>query len=244
MAISAREIPSGTEINIHLEPVVGQPGLEALASRIASIFARWSAIEKQLDQMFTLITDADPGARAEFDALKGWDPRVDRIIAEADSRLEADTADIARIILKLVKVPAHKRDELAHRIWAVAKGFEDQLALLPPDDRSFAESVVKVKQAGRCDIDIDTGSAYAGSMLVSAADLDQVIGELNEARERLTAVLYGHLFPAFADATGDEFADYRQQLADDTELAARLINLANTRRQAEKAARRTTARKR
>lgn len=238
MSISKREIPPDAEINIYREPVLGKSGLEALAPRIASIFARWSLLEKQLNQMFTLITDADPTARVKFDQLKGWDRRVDQIISESALRLSGATADIVRTVLKLVKEPAKKRDELAHRVWAIAKGFEDELALLPPNDQhDFAEAVVMMKKAGRCDIAIDTSSMYVGSSLVSASDLDLLIEELRLAAQRMESVLYGYLFPEFSDVTGKNFADYRQRLREDSELEERMINVANARRRAGKAAR-------
>jgi hypothetical protein len=188
-------------------------------------------LEKQLNQLFTLITDADTDARVRFDGLKGWDRRADEIVHEAADRLNIATADIVKVVLRLAKTPAAKRDELAHRVWAVAEGFESELALLPADDQhSFAESVVAVKKAGRCDVPVDSASLYAGSSLVGAPDLDQLILELQQAAHRLEALLRGHFFPPFADATGGNFADYRTKLAEDPEISARLLNITNERR--------------
>ncbi|AJP70695.1 hypothetical protein [Sphingomonas hengshuiensis] len=241
MSISARSIPVGTKITIWEEPVLGQSAITLLSPRIASIFARWSVLEKQLNQLFTLVTDADPVARSDFDQLKGWDRRVDAIVIQATHRLEPAVSDLVKVVLRLVKSPAAKRDELAHRVWATAEGFEDELALLPPDDQhSFAESIIAVKIAGRCDIPLDNGPLYDGSTLVSASDLDALILDLKNAGERMNSLIRGHFFPPFADLTGGGFADDRQRLADDGEISARIVNVARAREQAERAARRQT----
>lgn len=237
MSISDRSIPVGTKITIWEEPVLGQSAITLLSPRIASVFARWSVLEKQLNQLFTLVTGADPAARGDFDDLRGWDRRVDTIVAQAAHRLDPATSDLAKIVLRLVKSPAAKRDELAHRVWAIAEGFEEELALLPPDDQhSFAESIIAVKRAGRCDIPIDNDPLYNGSMLVSASDLDGLILEIKNAGERMNSLIRGHFFPRFADLTGGEFADYRQRLADDPEISARIVNVAKARKRAELAA--------
>ncbi|OYW44277.1 MAG: hypothetical protein B7Z33_13065 [Sphingomonadales bacterium 12-68-11] len=197
------------------------------------MFARWSALEKQLNQLFTLVTDADPIARVKFDDLKGWDRRAEAIIDEAKERLEAQTADIVKVVLRLAKVPAEKRDDLAHRIWAVAEGFDDELVLLPPDDQHLlAESVVAAKQAGTCSIPPNTDSIYAGTSLVSAGDLNQLIRELERARLRLQSVMWGYLYPPFADAAGGDFADARKIITEDVEITDRLKNVAIARRRA------------
>lgn len=243
MSISARSIPPGTKITIWAEPVLGQQGVTALSPRIASVFARWSVLEKQLNQLFTLVTDADPLARTKFDGLKGWDRRVDEIGSEAVARLEPAIADIVKVVLRVIKAPAGKRDELAHRVWAVAESFETELALLPPDDQhTVAEAIVAVKKAGKCDVPIDNSSLYDGSSLVSAADLDELILELQQAGDRMDCLIRGHFYPPFADATGGDFSDYRKRLAEDTEVAARIVNVAKERRRAEKAAQRAQAR--
>lgn len=239
MSISTRRIPPGTKITIWAEPVIGQLGLEALSPRLASVFARWSALEKQLNQLLTLVTDADPSARVQFDDLKGWDRRADYIVNEARARLSTEIADLVKIILRLAKIPAGKRDELAHRVWAIAEGFEMELALLPADDQhSFAENIVAVKKAGRCDIPLDNGSLYSGSSLVSAADIDELIYELTNAQDRMDCLIRGHLWPPFADATGDGFANYRNILANDSEVSLRLNNIENERRRVQRIDRR------
>lgn len=164
---------------------------------------------------------------------------MDAIAAHAAHRLDPATSDLVKVVLRLVKSPAAKRDELAHRVWAIAEGFEKELALLPPDDQhSFAESIVAVKRAGRCDIPIDNGPLYNGSTLVSASDLDGLILELKNAGERMNSLIRGHFFPPFADLTGGGFADCRQRLADDPEISARIVNVAKARERAERAARR------
>lgn len=243
MSISARSIPHGTKVTIWAEPVLGQQGLMVLSPRIASVFARWSSLEKQLNQLFTLITDADAAARTAFDGLKGWDRRVDMIGNEAEARLDEATADIVNVVLRLVKVPAGKRDELAHRMWAVAEGFESELALLPADNQHIlAEAVVAAKKAGNCNVPIETSPIFNGSSLVSAADLDLLILEFQQAADRMDCLIRGHLYPSFADATGAEFSDCRRRLAEDVEVSARIVNVANERRRVEKAARRAAAR--
>lgn len=239
MSISAHSIPVGTKITIWEEPVLGQPAITLLSPRITSVFARWSALEKQLNQLFTLVTDADLAARSNFDGLKGWDRRVEAIVAQAAHRLDPATSDLVKVVLRLVKSPAAKRDELAHRVWAIAEGFETELALLPPDDQhSFAESIVAVKRAGKCDVPIDNDPLYNGSTLVSASDLDALILELKNAGERMNSLIRGHFFPRFADLTGGGFADYRQRLADDPEISARIVNVTKARERAERVARR------
>ncbi len=237
MSISTRSIPSGTKITIWAEPVLGQPGLIALSPRIASVFARWSVLEKQLNQLFTLVTDADPTVRGMFDSLKGWDRRVDAIVHEANVRQNADTSDVVKVVLRLAKAPASKRDELAHRVWAIADGYEGELALLPSDDQhSLAESIIAVKKARVCNTPIDNSSLYVGSSLVSAIELDQLIDELAKAGERMDGLIRGHFYPPFADSTGGGFADYRRRLADDPDISARLDNIIKTRERSEKRA--------
>lgn len=237
MSISDRTIPVGTKVTIWEEPVLGQSGITLLSPRIASVFARWSKLEKQLNQLFTLVTDADPAARSKFNDLKGWDRRVGAIVTEAAHRLDPVTSDLVKVVLRLVKSPAAKRDELAHRVWAIAEGFETELALLPPDDQhTFAESIVAVKRAGRCDIPIDSDPLFSGSVLVSASDLDELILELQSAGERMNSLILGHFFPPFADLTGAAFAGHRQKLANDPDISERLINVAKARKRADRAA--------
>ena len=238
MPISARSIPVGTKITIWAEPVLGQPGLMALSPRIASVFARWSMVEKQLNQLFTLVTSADPATRQSYDSLRGWDRRVEAIVRQANDRLNPKTSDLVKVVLRLIKSPAAKRDELAHRVWAIAEGHEAELVLLPPDDQhSMAASILEVKRAGVCNTKIDNSSLYSGSSLVSGADLDQVIAELTEAAERMEGLIIGHFYPLFADITGEDFADYRQRLTDDPQISARLVNVTKARERAERAAR-------
>lgn len=239
MPISDRRVPPYAKITIGDDAVLSQPGVKALGSRISGVFARWSRLEKQLNQLFTLVTDADPTARSEYDGLKGWDRRVEEIAKEAGERISPETADLVKVVLRLVKLPARKRDELAHRRWAVAEGFESDLVLMPPNDQhAVAEAVVAAKQAGRSEVPVDFSDTTEGSSLVTAADLDTLISELQEAAGRMTALIMGHLYPEFLDQTGQGFIDYRQSLANDAEVAMRLKNAANERRRAEKKARR------
>lgn len=239
MSISTRSLPPGVTFTVWAEPVLGQLGIESLAPRIASVFARWSVLEKQLNQLFTLVTDAEGSARAHYDALKGWDRRADDIETHARARLDADLADLVCAVLRLVKTPAAKRDALAHRVWAVAEGLETELVLLPPDDQhAIAENVIAVRNAGRCDIQIDNSRIQEAAVLVSAADLDAVIAELTLAGERMNDLLIGHFYPPFADTTEQAFADYRERLTRDAEVTERLASIANGRRQAARAMRR------
>ncbi len=235
MSISDRQIPSDTKIIICAEPVLNQPGVVKLSPKIASVFARWSSLEKDLDLLFTLVTNADQTARMEFDRQKGWDRRVDKIEDEAKARLEPATADVIRIVLRLVKKPACKRDELAHRVWAVAEGFEDDLALLRPDAKHIlGQAFEAVKKAGTCNADIDSSSIYEGSFLVSGADLDRLISELEQARDRMECLINGFFYPAFADRTGNEFSTFRHKLDKDVEISERVANSVSARRKVEK----------
>jgi hypothetical protein len=227
MSISSRTVPHDSKITTYAEPVLGHRGIISLSPKIASIFARWSALEKLLNQLFTLVTESDPGARAKFDKLKGWDNRVERIVEAAAIHTDPVKADLTKAVLRLIKIPAGKRDELAHRIWAIADGFEDQLVLLPADDQHrLAEHVVAAKKAGTSQVPIDNKPLYDGSSLVCEADLDKVINELKAARDRMDNLIMGHYYPPSFDMADRDFSDYREKLAGDIEVSDRIKNMA------------------
>lgn len=216
---------------------MGQPGVIALSPRIASAFARWSLIEKQLDQVHTLITEADDAARAEFHLLKGWDWRQRAIAAAATQKLSPETSDRVKAVLRLVKSPALKRNELAHSVWAVTKGYEDHLTLLSGDSQhAFAQTAVAAKKAGTSQIPVRNQPVLRASRLVSAADLDKLIDELQHAKDRLEGLIYGHLYADFLDVTGNGFADYRAKLDSDPEIRKRVSSMERQRKRALKAA--------
>jgi predicted N-acetyltransferase YhbS len=209
----------------------------ALSPQIASVFARWSVIEKQLDQVHTLITDADVGARTAFDQLKGWDRRKMAIAAAATQHLSPQVADYVKAVLRLAEPPASKRNELAHGVWATTTGYESYLTLLSGDHQhTLAQAAVAAKKAGTSRILLNTNSLHDGSRLVSRADLDRLIGELEHAKDRLEALIYGHLYADFLDVTGNGFADYRARLDSDPEIQEPLRNMARERKRAQKGA--------
>jgi len=235
MRISSSSVPKGTKLTIWEEPVLGQSGLEALSPRIASVFARWSALEKQLDQVFTLVSEADEDARAEYDKVKGWDRRIDMVDDLAKVNLDVAKQDIVKAVLRLVKAPAKKRDELAHQVWAIAEGFEDRLVLLSSDNQhAMAEYAVAAKKAGTTKISVENKSIYESSRLVSAADLDTLREELQLGQQRLTDLIHGYLYEPFIDETGCGFSDSRSRIENDQELQARISNMERERQRALK----------
>lgn len=239
MQISGRPLPPGTRVTMYGEPVLGQAGLEALSPKVGSIIARWSLLEKQLDQIHTLVTDDAPDSRADFDALKGWDRRFEAIAKAAQVRLPHEVADRVKAVLRLTEEPARKRHELAHGLWAVAAGYENCLTLLAPKSQhGMGKVIVEAKKAGTTRIPMETTSIYEDSRIVSGEDLDQLIAELEQAKNRMEQLLYGYLYPEFADATGKGFQDYREQLADDREVSARLTLMDRERKRRQKSARR------
>jgi len=243
MLISPLAVPADAEITVFGEPVLGQPGIMILSPRIASVFARWSMIERQLDQVHTLVTDADDDARAEFDRLKGWDRRQRAITEVAARKLNAATNDRVKAVLRLIESPASKRNELAHCVWGVTKGYEGHLTLLPSDNQhAVAQAAVAAKKAGTSRIPVQTQPVMQASRLVSAADLDRLIHELQQATDRLEGLIYGHLYADFLDVTGNGFADYRAKLDADPEIQNRLRNMERERRRAMKAATSTSSR--
>ncbi|GEM_PF-2588640 len=244
MRISTVRIPLETRIIQFEEPVLGQPGIEALAPRICSAFARWSLIEKQLDQIHALITGGDMDARGEFDRLKGWDRRTKAIVAASDGRLSDDDRLLLKAVLALAEAPATKRHELAHGVWAQAQGAEDRLVLMSPETQNLlGQLMAAAAEAGTTRLPVDHSRIFEGSRLISAGDLDLLLRELADAHRRLDALYYGHLAPACADATGDGFADYRRHLAEDPEVSARVTNMKVSLRQAERAARKAAGTK-
>lgn len=238
MQISDRPVPSTAVITTFTEPVLGQAGVEALAPMVCSLFARWCAIEKQLDQIHTIITGNDAQARTDFERLRGWDRQKSAIISAATD-LHPDAVNMTRAVLNLADAPARKRHDLAHGVWATAEGFDDHLVLLSPDSqRRMGEAIVASKAAGTTRIPIDNTPMHAESRLVDAHDLGLALEEMEVARRRLDDLMYGFLYPPFADVTGDGFADSRTRLADDQDVSLQLRNIEVSQRQAERTARR------
>lgn len=238
MLISSLPVPVDAEITLFGEPVLGQPGIMILSPRIASVFARWSTIERQLDQVHTLITEADDNARADFAGLKGWDRRQKAISEAATQKVGPETSDLVKAVIRLVEPPALKRHELAHGVWAVTKGYEGHLTLLSSDNQhAIAQAAVAAKKAGTSRIPVLNQPVLQASRLVSAADLDRLIHELQCAKDRLEGLIYGHLYADFLDETGNGFADYRAKLDDDPEIRERVRNMERERKRTQKAAR-------
>lgn len=236
MQISDRQVPANVTVTMFGEPVLGQLGLEALSPRVASIMARWSLLEKQLDQIHTIVTDANDHQRASFDALKGWDRRFAAVITGAQASLSEESVDRVKAVLRLTEATARKRHELAHGLWAVAEGYEDCLTLLAPDSQhGIGKAVVDAKRAGTSRVPVDTAAVFEESRIVAASDLDQLITELDVARKRMEQLLLGYLYPAFVDETGKGFQDYRDELAADSEVEVRLKLMKRERQRRRKA---------
>ncbi len=194
-------------------------------------------IERQLDQVHTLVTDADDDARAEFNRLKGWDRRQRAITEVAARKLNAATSDRVKAVLRLIESPASKRNELAHCVWGVTKGYEGHLTLLPSDNQhAVAQAAVAANKAGTSGIPVQTQPVLQASRLVSAADLDRLIYELQRATDRLEGLIYGHLYADFLDVTGNGFSDYRGRLDADPEIQERVRSMMRNRKRAQRAA--------
>jgi hypothetical protein len=197
------------------------------------VIARWAAVEKQLDTIHAILAKGDKRAVAAFYDLRGWDRKFKAIKQAADT-LPEETSDLVRAVIGLAKAPAAKRDELAHGIWAVVKGAEDHLALLPPGTPTHVgQTFAEAAQAGTSKIPVANAEILEQGCLVSADDLDALIQELDRSRIQLDALMYGHLLPAHLDATGREFANYRQAIANDREVASRVSNMVRTRAKTE-----------
>jgi hypothetical protein len=213
------------------EPVLGQPGIEALSPFIASAVGRWSAIEAQLDTLFILITQNDPAERESFHALKGWDRRAVAIAEVAEARHETVDADRVKTVLRLTSVPAGKRHELAHSTWAILEGCEDRLVLLPRDfNVHYGMNLSAAAEAGTGSIPVTTLSMVEAGCLVARSHLEALIAELQRAQEILDALLFGHFLNPALDPAGDGYESYRRILAEDPEVTERMANMARERR--------------
>lgn len=230
MNISDRKIPFGTLVTQAREPVEDHMGVTALTPLVCSAMARWSVIEKKLDQWHTILTDADPAKRLAFDGLKGWDRRFKAVVDAAYKALLPDEADLVKAALKMAERPACKRHELAHSVWAYAEGFDEDLYLMGAEvQHASAKIIVDSKRAGRSDIKIDNSSMYECSRLVGSGELRELIKELDDAEGRMDDLMYGYTYPAHCFLEGSQ-DDYRRAVANDQELQERAKNIARGRR--------------
>jgi len=194
-----------------------------------------------LDQVFTLISDADGAAGAEYEKAKAWNRRIDMIAAAAEARIDVSKQDVLKAVLRLAKRPARKRDELAHEVWAVAAGFEEHLVLLSSDiQRALADALVAAKRAGTNRIPVENKSIYEGSSLVSGHHLDALREELRHSQQRLTDRFPGYLYEPILDESRDGFWDSRSRLETDPEIQARVANMRRERHKTQKRLNRST----
>lgn len=222
MQISNRQIPQGTKIIRHREPVANHAGIIGLSPVICSAFARWGIIEKKLNQLYSILTDGDASKRQEFDRQKGWDRRFSAVVDAAYAAMDADEADFLKAALKLAESSASKRHELAHNVWATAEGFDDDLLLLPPDDQHITGLMVaEAKRTGSSKVQPRFETLYAGSRLVGRTEMFDLIAELDRAEDRIDNIMYAYIYPTHAFVEEEFQEQHREAISKDTALQDR-----------------------
>lgn len=185
MNLTDTRLPPEPDLDIHPDAVCKQPDL---AVRIAYIVATWADIEARLDGIFLSLT-GDESALREFRDLKGWDKRAKFFVAHVKASQGIDAGLELKAILATVATPAKKRNEIAHGIWALCKGLDNALVLLPQTAYlDIATDAKKAETAGSTEIKLEHGIEKA-ARAVTVSHLDQLIAELHESRDLIHAFM-------------------------------------------------------
>ncbi len=125
MHISDQRLPDEPSLDIHPDVLLERPNLGMF---FGLIVATWADIEGRLDAIFLLCAN-DRAALTEMQAIKGWDKRSKFFIGHVKSQQGDALAIEVRAILRHVALPANKRHDIAHGIWAICKELPDGLVV-------------------------------------------------------------------------------------------------------------------
>ncbi len=197
MHISDQRLPDQPSLEIHPDVVLQRPHLAAF---FGLIVATWADIEGRLDAIFLLCAN-DRGALAEMQTIKGWDARSKFFIRHLKSQQGDALAIEVRAILRYVALPANKRHDIAHGIWAVCKELPDDLVVANSDIYTGAmEEALRAEAEGGPKLVLNKDRMLDTARVVSAEHLSQLLAELREARslmhnfmiQKMPAVVHVH----------------------------------------------------